>query len=219
MLHAEPHRHRPSRPGSRAGAAGVCLVAGGVALLLPSLLTNPDASSGLVAAGWACVTAGTVSALYAVAVKRDRSWLTLAALVGIVFAMSPLGALVLVTAGIVIGMNSFRSRAHPAPAKATADSAGATLPGSVAVRLERGGALVVTVAAHVVAAAVFFVLMFVSGSGLLVLGTLIGATAAFVGVWWRRGTHPYQATLLAWCVPAAIVGILVLADSLGLLGA
>lgn len=63
------------------------------------------------------------------------------------------------------------------------------------------------------------VLMFVSGSGLLVFGTPTGATAAFVGVWWRRSTHPYQAMLLAWCVPAAIVGVLVLADSLGLLGA
>lgn len=248
MLHAEPHRDRPARPGSRAGAVGVCLVALGVALLLPSLLTNSDASSGLVAVGWACVMAGTVSALYAVAVKKDRSWLTLAGLVGIVFAMSPLGALVLVIAGVVIGMNLARSRSQPVPAPSPAvgrcpacgsdvptgarycgrcgeqqvaieGNAGSRRPISPAVRLERGGALVGIVAAHVIAAAALFVLMFASGSGVLDLATLIGATTAFVGVWWRRSTHPYQAMLLAWLVPVAIVGVIVLADSLGLLGA
>lgn len=247
MLHAEPHRHRHAMPCSRAGAGGVGLVALGAALLVPGLLTNPDAS-GLVTAGWICVMAGTVSALYAVAVKKDRSWLTLAGLVGIVFAMSPLGALVLVIAAVVIGMNLTRSRSQPVPRPTTAaghcpacgsdvptgarycarcgeqqvaieEGAVPPPPMSPVVRLERGSALVAIVAAHVIAGAAFFVLMFVSGSGLLDLATLIGATAAFVGVWWHRRTHPYQAILLAWLVPVAIVGIIVLANSLGLLGA
>ena len=156
--------------------------------------------------------AGTVCALYAVFVKRDRSWLTLVGLAGIVFAMTPPGALVFVIAAVVIGMNVARTRSQPVRAPSR-------LPASPAVRLEGGLAVVVIIAAHVVAAALALVLMYASGSGLLDLATLVGATAAFVGVWWRRRAHPYQAALLAWLVPAAIVGLIVIADSFGLLGA
>ena len=89
----------------------------------------------------------------------------------------------------------------------------------LAVRLLAVGVLLVTLAAHVVASAAFFILLFLSSSQLLDVATLLGAAAAIAGVWWLRRSHPYEAMLLAWVVAGGLVGVLMLADSLGLLGA
>jgi hypothetical protein len=89
----------------------------------------------------------------------------------------------------------------------------------LAVRLLGVGVLLVTLAAHVVAAAAFFILLFLSGSGLFDAATLLGAAAAIAGVWSLRRTHPYEAMLLAWVAAAGVVGAVMLADWLGLLGA
>ena len=91
--------------------------------------------------------------------------------------------------------------------------------GSVGGIVVQTGTLVLTIAAHLAAAFLCFALAFVSSSGLLDMATLVGVIAAFVGVWWLRQTHPVEACIVSWLVPGAVIGVIVIADNLGLLGA
>src|SRR5690242_8474470 len=89
-------------------------------------------------------------------------------------------------------------RHHYRPVKPGSKVHAASRARGTGVRLGPGAAAAGMVAAQVAGAAVFFMVLVLSGSGLLDLAAMLGATAAFVGCWWLRSTHPYQALLLGW---------------------
>lgn len=225
MIHAQRHHDRDVRPSSRAGLVAFCLVVAGLTLVFPSEIGDPDAPSTLATIGFACLWAAVAVVLYAITVVKDRSWLTLASLLGPMVAVSPVLLLAGIVAAVAISMNLLRDRrsgAQPPRSEPRAEPAPRLerrAPRTLPARIARAGALILMVAANVAAFAVFLVLMFLSGSGVLDVATLLGSAAGFVGAWWRYRDHPIQAAVCSWLVVAGMIGVLLLAGYFGLLGA
>ena len=205
---------RPVVPGSRIGWSAVALMTIGVLIAAPQEITGAEPVSTLTDWGIFLIDGAFVVALGAIFVAHDRAWLVLASLVGTVFAINPLLFVAGIVAAVIIAMQTRRPHLDVAPATV------AGVPGRSAMQwVGRGAALLVTIAGQVTAALAFFLLMFVSGSGLLDLATLVGMVSVSVMLWWQRSAHPYLVMVAIWAVPAGVIIVIVIADHLGMTGA